>query len=306
MIAAVVVSYNPARDGFIALIRRVAAQVDKVFVVDNSARDNQSTTQYLSEAGVSAERIVLIRLGENFGIAAALNVGIANALDEGAAFVLLSDQDSVPAPDMVQRLIDAYEFLTGCGKQVGAVAPTYTDIHTGLTHAFQAKRQEKLFYGHGRPTENAPHVEALTLITSGTLIPRQVLQSVGGMREDLFIDYVDSEWCHRARANGYSLFGTGWARMHQQLGEACLRVWYLRWRKESSYAPVRLYYRTRNFVALCGCSYIDWRWKVRGGWYAIGIIYTHCVFGAQRLQSLRMAAKGVWDGIRGRLGRYTG
>ena len=150
-----------------------------------------------------------------------------------------------------------------------------------------------------------PHVEALSLITSGSLIPAEVIQVVGPMREDFFIDNVDVEWCHRARSMGYRLFGTGWATMYQRLGEAKLRVWYLRWRYESEYSPIRSYYRLRNLVALWKLDFIDWRWKVRNTWYGLGVVYTHTFFAKkQNAKHFFMAAKGVWHGLTNRMGPY--
>lgn len=40
--------------------------------------------------------------------------------------------------------------------------------------------------------------DAVMAIASGTLISRAVYQAVGGMRDELFIDYVDWEYCLRA------------------------------------------------------------------------------------------------------------
>jgi rhamnosyltransferase len=94
--------------------------------------------------------------------------------------------------------------------------------------------------------------------------------------------------------------------MYQRMGEAPLRVWYLRWRFESGYSPLRIYDRVRNFIALWKLSFIDWRWKVRSSWYSLGIVYTHLIFGPQRMECLAMFAKGIWHGLTGRLGRYRG
>jgi rhamnosyltransferase len=234
-----------------------------------------------------------------------LNVGLELGIAEDFDFVLLSDQDSLPANDMVGNLCRAHAELRAKGAIIGAIGPTFTDLHTTLTYPFQAQLPGKFFYGHRVTTAEDPHVEALTLITSGTLIPSDVIQRVGPMREDFFIDHVDIEWCHRARSLGYSLFGTGWATMYQRMGEAQLRVWYLRWRYESEYSPVRIYYRLRNFVALWKLGFIDWRWKARNTWYWLGIVYAHTFFAKkQNTEHFLMAVKGVWHGLTNRMGPY--
>ena len=299
---AVIVAYLPAVDLLRALLDTLLAQTAGVFVVDNTPAVDQRVETLC--AALPQHTLRLIRFGENLGIARALNAGIDAALAAGATHVLLSDQDSLPAPDMVAALLVAMDDLQRAGQRVGAVGPTYTDRHTGITFPFQALVRGKFFYGHQRPDAVHPTVEALTLITSGTLVPAAVLRRIGPMREDFFIDHVDIEWSHRMRAAGFSLFGVGAAVMFHRMGDQALRVWYFGWRQESAYSPVRMYYRIRNFVALCRLPIIPWRWKLRSGWYLIGFVYTQTVFGQQRLAALRMAARGLWDGFRGRMGRY--
>ena len=297
---AVVVTYLPQVAGLSSLLALLSTQVDHVHVVDNPPVADTRVEALLARTQVGNG--TLTRLGENLGIARALNVGIAAAKSRGATHVLFSDQDSEPAPDMVARLLADFAGLCARGERVGAIGPVFTDRHTGTTFPFQAAVPGKFFYGHAHPEPGRPLVEALSLITSGTLVPMEVLQDVGTMREDLFIDKVDIEWCHRARAAGWKLFGSGHARMFQRMGEAGLRVWFLRWRRESVYPPLRLYYQCRNYVALAREPWIQWRWKVRNGWYTLGVVYSQVVFGRQRWQALRMAMRGLADGIRGRMG----
>lgn len=94
--------------------------------------------------------------------------------------------------------------------------------------------------------------------------------------------------------------------MQQSMGEENLRVWFFGWRHESTYTPLRIYYRIRNYIALTKLDYITALWKVRSGWYWTGIVYAHVLFGpnGSRLACLRMATRGLLDGIRGRMGRY--
>jgi len=301
---AVVVTYLPDVGVLRALLDTLFAQTDSVFVVDNTPAANDSVGCLCSELQTQGQTLHLIRLGDNYGIARALNVGIDAALTAGATHVLLSDQDSLPAPDMVEALLKAMTEMQREGRRVGAVGPTFTDRHTGITFPFQVEVPGRFFYGHRRPDEQRPYVEAISLITSGTLVPAEALRKVGQMREDFFIDHVDIEWSHRARAAGYALFGIGAAVMFHSMGDQSLRVWYFGWRRESAYSPLRVYYRVRNFVALCRLSFIPWRWKVRNAWYMLGVAYTQTIFGYQRAAALHMALRGLRDGLLGRMGRY--
>lgn len=301
-VIAVVVSYLPDTEVLGALLDTLLAQTDGVIVVDNTPREDRRMESLCTR--IADGKLRLERLGRNRGIACALNVGIDLALAAGATHVLLSDQDSTPAADMVRQLLHALAELQRAGRRVGAVGPTYTDRHTGITFPFQVEVPGRLFYQHRRPDDAHRMVQALTLITSGTLIPAAVLHEVGPMREDFFIDHVDIEWCYRAGAAGYELFGIGPARMFQSLGEQALRVWYFGWRQESAYSPLRVYYRVRNFFALCRLPTLRPAWKVRQGWYTLGVVYTQAIFGQQRLACLRMAIRGLWDGLCKRMGPY--
>jgi len=301
----IIVTFNPHPAYLTALFSSLGEQCFKVVVVDNSETVQDTITPNIANSGFGTNKFQLIRLGENAGIAKALNVGIQWALDQGADFVILSDQDSLPARDMLENLLRAYTELTGIGVQVGALGPTVTDLHRPLTLPFQVQLPGRFFYGHRQSLDDDPHVDALGLITSGTLIPAAVIGKVGLMREEYFIDKVDHEWCHRARAQGYRLFGTGWAHMYQRFGESGLRVWYFGWRDESVYSPLRVYYQLRNYVAICRLGYVDWKWKARAGWYSLGVFYSQVLFGKTRLQSFKMGLLGLWHGIMNKMGKYA-
>jgi rhamnosyltransferase len=303
-ITSIIVTYHPKPDELAPLLERLLLQTDQVILVDNTPGKENAILEALCRESVAPERCFPVRFGENLGIAKALNEGCDRAKAMGSDFVLLSDQDSLPESDMVAQLIAAYR---SCERQYGniaAVGPTYTDMHTKLTYPFQSQKPGDIFYSHEVPTEGRPYLETLSLITSGTLIPMSVLQQVGPMREDFFIDQVDIEWGMRARCLGFRLIGCGPARMYQRMGENSVRVWYFGWRNESLYSPLRLYYRLRNFIVLLKDPRIDWRWKVRSSWYSLGLLYTHSVFAPKRSSSLVYATCGFFDALRNKMGKH--
>jgi len=304
VIYALVVTYFPQTQPLAALLLGLAPQVERILVIDNTPIEDRRVLILINE--LSLPQVELLRLGTNLGIAKALNVGIERAVLAGATHVLLSDQDSQPTKAMVAGLLRAYSELVARGLRVGAVGPTFTDHHTGVTYPFQVKVPYKFLYGHALPSIEFPLIETFTLITSGTLIPVTAFADVGMMNENFFIDHVDIEWCHRARAKGFKLFGTTYATMVHHFGDAYLNVWFFGWRKESAYSPVRMYYRIRNFVVLCKAPYVPVNWKIRNGWHWLGFIYSQTVFGQQRLAAMRMAASGLRDGLRERMGPWRG
>lgn len=299
LVHAIVVAYLPDTALLSRVLKSLRGQVDHVHIVDNSPRDDRRVEECI---GDDFEHVSIHKLGSNMGVAKAINVGIEAARATGADHVLLSDQDSVPAADMVAALMAVLDQYRAASPPVGAVGPLFRDEVTGTVLPVQVSIEGKFFYGHTMPGPEKPVVEALSLITSGSLIPLAVIDDVGPMREDLFIDYVDIEWCHRARSKGWAMLVAWRARMQHRMGDSQLRVWYMGWRQESAYGPDRVYYRVRNFIALCRMPWIASRWKLRNAWYMAGVVYSQVVFGPTRVACLRSAFRGLGDGLKGRLG----
>lgn len=298
-VLAIVVTFHPKRSLLLSLVSALKAQVESVLLVDNTPLDDQSTAAVLNDVAKLAPLVRIARLGRNFGIAVAQNVGLNMALDEGFGYVLLSDQDSIPGDNMVSVLRDSCELLQR-DYLVGCICPQYFDNTSAQAMPFQVHVPGSIFY---KSTHVAsPWLEIITTISSGALIPAETIRAVGPMRDDFFIDHVDTEWCHRARALGFHNFGTTQARLTHCLGDAPFRVWYFGWRRASEYSPIRLYFRFRNFILLCRLPHVPLRWRIRATWYWLGNMYAHCFFGPHRSRNARAILLGLWDGAIGRRG----
>lgn len=296
---AVVVTYVPDRQPLSDLLVALAPQVKNVVIVDNSPASDLSVPLLVGE--LALPDVEVIRLGNNFGIAKALNMGIARARADGATHVLLSDQDSLPATDMVWQLLEVARQLEAQNERVGCVGAAFCG-QSGRMHKFQVPAQGRFFYATCEGDQAVPWVEVISTITSGSLIPIRVFDDVGLMREDYFIDFVDAEWCSRARHEGYKLYGTSLARMEHRVGDSGFRAWYGGWRSFSGYSPDRLYYQYRNGVSMLRSGFVPWGWKLRMGWTWLGNLYAYVLFAPQRIRNLKAILRGIWDGIRGRGG----
>lgn len=289
------VTYRPAVDQALALVDALAPQVDTVVVVDNGSP--------AADVGALRDRLTvhggeLVALGENLGIAAAQNVGIARARALGARFVLLSDQDSLPAPDMVDRLLAG--FAAAARGPVAAVGPITTDERNeGAALLFSDHR-----WGPRRadlPTTDGALVPVTFLIASGCLVDVGALDAVGGMDEGLFIDHVDLEWGLRARRAGFALYGVVGARLAHSLGDDTRRI-AGRSRAVHLHSPTRNYYMARNTVALVRGDLLPtaWRWGYAAWITKYTVFYVLAV--APRARRLRLLVRGLVDGLRGRTG----
>ncbi len=287
-VTAVVVSYHPDAGTLAALLAALAAQVHAVIVVDNAS----------PEAPPVPPDVQRIRLPRNLGVGAAQNVGIRAALRAGAAQVLLMDQDSLPQPGMVAALQAALQAAAAAGAPPAAAGPLVVD-ENGHSDGFVRFRR-------GRYEAIAPAGEAWIdcdlLIASGTLIPAAALRAVGEMDEGLFIDKVDTDWCLRAASAGWPLVGVPAARLQHRLGVRQLRLWFFGWRRLALHAPFRYYYMWRNGLLLRRRTYATAAWKRADARQLRSLLLYFGLLAPQRWARLRMMARGLADGWRGRAG----
>ncbi|MFP3686179.1 hypothetical protein SB847_20980, partial [Bacillus sp. SIMBA_026] len=82
--------------------------------------------------------------------------------------------------------------------------------------------------------------------------------NIGPMDDALFIDFVDLEWCVRARKHGYAVLGAPALRLAHSLGGEPVRVF---GRAYPGHGAVRHYYQFRNAIALMKRGYMPWSWK---------------------------------------------
>lgn len=293
---AIIVTYHPDIVVLRQLIERLDTQVAATVIVDNGSPSCIAT----AVAGCSNNAVV-VPLVENRGIAAAQNIGIAHAKDLNPDYAVLFDQDSSPEPGMIATLVDAAARLQASGAKVGCVGPVYVDPRQSTPPFFVRIRGVSLERILCTGEEAGP-IPVDHLIASGSLFPMATLDAVGGMREDLFIDYVDIEWCERALVMGYQSYGVCAAVMHHSLGDDPIRFMGMQLPARS---PLRHYYMFRNAVRLYGQPGLRWNWKVVDGLRLVRKYVFYGMFAKPRAAHLKMMSLGVWHGLTGKMGPYA-
>lgn len=294
-VCAVIVSYQPDPIALHALIDATAPQVGAVVLVDNASEGGWQTALIgpLSQRGGA-----LLYQSTNVGLAAAQNVGIDWARANGFGQVLLLDQDSEPGANMVPSLRHALQVLC-THEKVAAVGPRFHDLREHRDAPFVRigfPLNHKLYCETGGQT-----VACDFLISSGMLIPLEVLDRVGGMNAGLFIDNVDLEWSFRARRHGYSLHGVCAASMHHRLGDARYRLPFGSG-QVVVHGPTRLYYMMRNRVRLYRLAHTPAAWKAQDLPRLLIKLFLFGVLIGPRRRNLRFMLRGLHDGLRGREG----
>lgn len=215
-IIAVTVTYNIG-SGFESALRSYLDQVAKVIIVDNST-DAQSREWLAQMAASAGDRVELIQNGRNLGLGRAQNMGIRAALDEGADWLLLMDDDSRAAPDMVSILLrTAQQQDAG----VAILAPRYDE--QGVVREARYVTAPKGAYNALRFTiqdfsKRSTIQHLFIAISSGSLIRASLFREIGLIRESFSIDYLDVDFCLRALRGGYHILAVGDAVLFHQLG----------------------------------------------------------------------------------------
>ncbi len=194
------------------------SQVDKVYAIDNSeVIDSNLISSITLKPGIEYHW-----MQGNKGIAAALNKAAQLALDMGYDYLLMMDDDSLAPPELVSSLHN----IIDSDPTIGIVA------------------------SQSDPSVQRNDVQqVLTAITSGSILSLSAYQNVGPFLDDLFIDWVDHEYCFRLSRHGYRVIMANRIVLSHRLGlfktKRILGIVPIRFR---SHNPTRLYYKFRNSI----------------------------------------------------------
>jgi rhamnosyltransferase len=228
-VAACVILYNPD-ESIVQNIQSYINYVDKLYLIDNS----ESISIDLQKNYDSLPNIIFIHSGINEGIAKRLNQACDLAIQDDYNYLLTMDQDSFFDKASV---FDYWRCIETVKEQNVSMY--------GLN--YQQKTNEI----------NCNHSEVKLLITSGSVINLKSFKTIGRFDENLFIDFVDTEYCFRSIQKGFKIIEFSNIYMHHSLGKS-VEKYSLKTLKKTSrsfHSSTRLYYMIRNFF------YLDAKYK---------------------------------------------
>lgn len=197
----VIVNYN-GRDIIESCLRSVFASEQanfSVVVVDNASEDGS-----MSLVKTLFPKVHCIFHAKNTGFSGGVNSGITFALEHGADFVFLLNNDAILFPDTLSILMRYAE------KNPKSV---FSPI------ILSSKEPRKIWFCGGKidwwrmrarhiPEQKISDRPSSTEYLSGCAlcIPKKAFYDAGLFDEDYFLYYEDVDWCMRARVAGYSLW----------------------------------------------------------------------------------------------------
>lgn len=284
----VIVTYNPNVFKFNELLVSIQGQVDNIFIIDNNSNDFNISSQQ--------DKIHFLKLDSNVGVARAQNIGIKLSISKGSGFVVLSDQDTIYPSDYVKNMTETFDLC----DSFGVISPLFNDISSDMG-LFGFDIPGKFFWKREFPKKKLNMLNHS--IASGMVIRSSLFINVGFFNEELFIDWVDFEWCWRVRRNNYYIVGNAEVIINHTLGDRFVN--FLNKRITVKENVDRYYYITRNsfFLALFSKHLpVFYRLILFLSSFKYLIIYPF--ISGSFLKTLKRVIIGFVHGIKGRLGPY--
>ena len=204
MISIVIPVHNRRKYTFDCLVslRNQTQPADHIIVVDDGSTDG--TAAMLREE--FPETTVVCGDGNLFWTAA-INRGIRHALAVGSRFILTLNNDTIAAPDLLEKMMSAA--VHHPSALLGALdidALTGRPYYGGEIFSWKQSRSEFLLDFLPEETQHGLH-EVSLFPARGLLIPRPVFDTIGLFDENDLPHYLaDYDFTLRARKNGFKVF----------------------------------------------------------------------------------------------------
>jgi GT2 family glycosyltransferase len=299
--AIIVLHYGDLRDTFSCLdsLSRLEGDSFQVIVVDNGtvpAANDEIAKKY--------PHTHVIRREVNGGWAGGNNTGIRDALDHGAEYVVLLNNDTTVAPNLLDLLLQAAREMPEYGV-LGPVISFMDEPDQVRTDGFTFNRpsdngliqRKEVPLNSGEPTAVA---EVDIVNGCCMMVDARVFRAVGLVDERFFLVHEESDLCLRARAAGFRCGVIG-----QPL------VWHKGSRAFAALPNnLQRYYDARNLYLLLR-KHSATHASGRGPWlsrleYLKSVYYRYCVEREQGRDASALAVvEGIWDAFAGRYGAYA-
>lgn len=210
IIFVIIVTWNGMKwiDRCLSGLRASTVSVSTI-VVDNGSSDG--IVEHIQEA---FPEVSVHQMDKNLGFGQANNFGIKKALEQGADFVYLLNQDAYVYPDMFDHLLDVYSSVKD--SNIGIISPlhlyrdkVHLDSHfKSYLSTISAEMTEDLLLRTLKPYYTVDMVPA-----AGWLLPKKTLEVIGGF-DPIFFHYgEDDQYAQRIKYHGLSIVVVPKAKM---------------------------------------------------------------------------------------------
>lgn len=200
----------------------------KIIVVDNA-----STKGSLEQMQHDFDFIKFIRNKENLGYAGGNNVGIKFAIENGADYILLLNDDVVVDPNFLEELVNVAENE----MKIGIVGPAiyYFEEPSKL---YQSYGKFNPYFGicYKSLAKISKPVEVDYIYGTALLVKKEAILKAGLLDVNFFLYEEEKDWAYRIKKKGYKIVYVPSAKVYHKVSKS-----FSGWVN-----PIVLYYNTRN------------------------------------------------------------
>lgn len=174
----------------------------EIIIVDNGSKDDPTGVFKSIRPDVK-----VILNGKNLGFTGGNNVGIKAATGD---YLFIVNNDTEFTPGLIEGLLEIFNEY----PDAGIVSPKFhyffhkgtleyagyntVNIFTGRNAMVGCKEKDEGQYNEIKETNYAHG--------GGMMVPRKVIEEVGGLPEEFFIYYEEFDWCEQIKRKGYKVY----------------------------------------------------------------------------------------------------
>lgn len=285
-ITSLIVTFNPNIDVLFDLVQKLHTQTKEILIVDNCSFNLKDIL--ILETKFSRLRILCS--DKNNGLGYAQNVGILNTSND-TTHIIFFDQDSKISNDFVNSLYCFESKLLEKNYRVSAVGPKIVDVID--QKEYPSNIYQGIFSKRPIVTDYQPQD---FIVSSGSLIRKEILDKVGLMKSEYFIDFIDVEWCMRAKKYGFDCFINPYLVMQHDMGDKRIELF---GKKVSLHSDFRRFYTIRNGMYLMKLDYVSFQYKKITFFYNIIRFLLNVYFSKNKYKTFKFLLYGFWSGFKG-------
>lgn len=243
MITAIISLYNPDKK-VLDHVRLIAEQADRVILCDNSKNNNRQLFNKI-------DGICYVGFKENLGLSKAFNRVLKdkkfNWKDDD--LIIFFDQDSSIEDGHIKKLASEFMYFNNSQYKLGCLGPIFYNLSNDTV---EIPKMKKLIKNNVYKVKN--------IITSSLITNYEMMKKVGFWNENIFLDFVDWDFCWRLQKIGYNCCITQSVILQHSVGNGERKVGALKLRVGAAF---RVYYQTRDALYLLKESYIPLKMRIK-------------------------------------------
>jgi GT2 family glycosyltransferase len=279
----VVLNWNGLKDTEECLVSISGIQYEpfRVIVVDNGSTD--------LSPGIIKEKfpdVDLIEVKENLRFAGGNNLGMQKAMEGGADYILLLNNDTIVEPLILRELVKGFSSNPGAGITGPKIFYYYAPgtiwsaggeviFYRGLSRHRGIREKESEFF--------STDTEVDWVTGCALMVSREVVKKIGFLDPEYYMFGEDADYCFRAKEAGYRILFIPGAKVFHKITAST----------GGGLTPFKAYHRVRS-------SYIFFRKYAKPGhWLTIPFFVSAGIVKVSVSEVLRGNKKAVFSMLKG-------